>query len=155
MLSSLRRFRQGPSYSPNRLVGQSATLKEWSAQCCTRAKHKTYSPFDDYWVILPTSKAFHYFRAQRDEIRFAFDLPEFVDKITVEDWVCDSFRYKCTYSRNDIAPNMDRSSEYDLKNFPNVFRSLWYLLPCVNSFEVIWRFLERISSASTTSSKSN
>ena len=25
---------------------------------------------------------------------------------------------------NEISPNFDRSSEYDLKNFPNVFRSL-------------------------------
>ena len=28
--SPLRRFRQGPLYSPNRLVSQSATLKGWS-----------------------------------------------------------------------------------------------------------------------------
>ena len=28
----LRRFRQGPSYSPYRLVSQSATLKEWSVK---------------------------------------------------------------------------------------------------------------------------
>ena len=59
----------------NCLVSQSATLKESSVQGCTMAKHKTYSPFDDHWVILPTSKAFHYVRAQRDEIRFAFDPP--------------------------------------------------------------------------------
>ena len=32
-------------------------------------KHKTYSPLDDRWVILTTSKAFHYFRARQDEIR--------------------------------------------------------------------------------------
>ena len=57
------------------------------------AKHNTYSPLDDYWVILTTSKAFHYFRARLDEIRFAFDPPSFVDKITVEDRVSDSFRY--------------------------------------------------------------
>ena len=37
---------------------------------------------------------------------------------------------------------MDKSWEYDLKNFPNVFRSLWYLYPCVISFKVIWRLLE-------------
>ena len=42
-LSPLRRFRQGPSYSPDRVVSQSATLnKECSAQGCKRAKHKTY-----------------------------------------------------------------------------------------------------------------
>ena len=42
---------------------------------CQRAKHKTYSPLDDCWVILTTSKVFHYFRDRRDEIRFAFDPP--------------------------------------------------------------------------------
>ena len=68
-------LRQGSSYSPNRLVSQSATLKEWSVQGCKRAKHKTYSLLDDLWVILSTSKAFHYFRARRDEIRFVFDPP--------------------------------------------------------------------------------
>ena len=58
------------------------------------SKQKTYSPLDDPWVILlTTSKAFHYFRARRDEIRFAFDPPEFVDKITVEDQVGDFYSY--------------------------------------------------------------
>ena len=70
----LGRFRQGPSYSPNRLVSQSATLKEWSVQGCKRAKHKTYSPPDYHWTTL-TTKAFHYFRARRDEFRFAFESP--------------------------------------------------------------------------------
>ena len=64
-LSPLRRFRQGPSYSPNRLVSQSATLKECSVQGCKRAKHNTYSPLNDHWVILSTSKAFRYFLARR------------------------------------------------------------------------------------------
>ena len=31
-LSSLSRLRQGPSYSPNNLVSQSATSKQWSVQ---------------------------------------------------------------------------------------------------------------------------
>ena len=57
---------------------------------CKRAEHKTYSPLDDRLVILTTSKAFHYFRARRYEIRFAFDPPKFVNKITVEDRVSDS-----------------------------------------------------------------
>ena len=90
---ALRRFRQRPSYSPNRLVSQSATLQEWSVQGCKRTKHKTYSPLDDRWVIPTTSKAFHYFRARRDEIRFAFDPPKFVDKINVEDRKSDSLWY--------------------------------------------------------------
>ena len=71
--SPLRRFRQGPSYSPNRLVSQIATFMEWSVQGCKKAKHKTYSPLDDCRVILTTSKAFQYFRARLEEIRFAFD----------------------------------------------------------------------------------
>ena len=45
-------------------LSQSATLKEWSVQGCKGAKHKTYSPLDDHWVILSTSKAFHYFWAR-------------------------------------------------------------------------------------------
>ena len=60
-LSPLWRFRQGPPISPNRLVSQSATLKELSVQGCKRAKHKTYIPLDHRWVILATWKAFHYF----------------------------------------------------------------------------------------------
>ena len=42
-LLRLRRFRQSPLYSSNRLVSQSATLQERSAQCCKRAKHKNYT----------------------------------------------------------------------------------------------------------------
>ena len=74
-LSPLRSFGQGPSYSPNRLVSQSAMLYERSVKGCTRAKHKTYSPLDDHWVILSSSKAFDYFRTRRDEIRCVFDPP--------------------------------------------------------------------------------
>ena len=48
-------------------------LKEMSVQGCTRAKHKIYRPLDDLWLILSTSKAFDYWRARRDKIRFAFD----------------------------------------------------------------------------------
>ena len=61
-LSPLRSFGQVPSYSPNRLVSKSAMLKERHVQGCKRAKHKTYSPLDDHWVILSTSKAFDYIR---------------------------------------------------------------------------------------------
>ena len=66
-LLPLRRFRQGPSYTciPSRLVSQSATLNELSIQGCKRAKHMTYNPINDHWVILTTSKAFHY-SLQRD-----------------------------------------------------------------------------------------
>ena len=74
-LSSLRRFGQGTSFSPNRLVSQSAMLQEKIEQDCKRAKHNNYRPLDDHWIILTTSKAVHYFRARRDEIRSAFDPP--------------------------------------------------------------------------------
>ena len=46
---------------------------------CRRAKHKTYSPLDDQWFILSSSKAFNYFRTRRDEIRCVFDPPYFVN----------------------------------------------------------------------------
>ena len=39
----------------------------------------TYSPLDDHWVILTTSKAFYYYRARQDVIRFAFD-PKILNK---------------------------------------------------------------------------
>ena len=58
------------NYTTTFLVSQSAMLKEWSVQGCNRAKHKTYSPLHDHWVMLT---AFHYFGARRDEIRFVFD----------------------------------------------------------------------------------
>ena len=65
----------------------------------------TFSPFDDSWVILTTLQTYNYFRARRDDIRFAFDPPRFVDKNTVVDRVSDSL----WYSWNDIAPNLERS----------------------------------------------
>ena len=68
-LSPLRRFGQVPSYSPHRLVGQSAMLKERSVQDCRSAKHKTYRLLDDHWVIVSTSKAFDYW--EPDETKFA------------------------------------------------------------------------------------
>ena len=89
-MTPLWRLRQGPSYSPNRLASQSAALKERCVQGCKRVKQKTFSHLDDLWVMLTTSKAFYCFRARRDEIRFAFDPPKFVGKITVEDQVSDS-----------------------------------------------------------------
>ena len=78
--------RQGPSYSPNSLVNQSATLKEWSLPGCKRAEHKTHSPLEDRWVILATSQVFHYFLDRREVIRFTFDPL----KITIEDRVSDN-----------------------------------------------------------------
>ena len=63
---------------------------------CKSANYKTYCALDDRWVILTTSKAFQYFLARRDEIRFAFDPPKFVHNITVgvEDRVSDSLKSK-------------------------------------------------------------
>ena len=86
-LSPLKRFAQVPSYSPRSLVSQSAALWERYAQGCGMVKNKTFSPLDDHWVILSTSKACNYFRAQQDEICCAsgvqniwmFNTPLFVD----------------------------------------------------------------------------
>ena len=78
---------------PTALLVRVQRLKNELYKAAKRAKYKTYSPLDDHWVILSTSNAFNYFRARRDEIRFAFDPLWFVDKITVEYRVSDSFRY--------------------------------------------------------------
>ena len=64
-----------PSYSPLRIVRQSAMLSKRPVQGCRRAKHKTYRPHDDHWIVLSTSKALDYFKARRDETRFVFDPP--------------------------------------------------------------------------------
>ena len=74
-LSPLRRFGQDPSYSPNRLVSQSAMLLERSVQCCRMAKHKTYIPLDEQCVILSFSKAFNY--CETDEMTFGLFLTLF------------------------------------------------------------------------------
>ena len=51
-----------------------------------RAKHKTYSPLDYQWVILPSSKAFSNIQTRRDERNLrAFHPPLFVSQSTVED----------------------------------------------------------------------
>ena len=39
----------------------------------------TYSPLDDRWVILSTTKAFIYFWTRQDEIRRAIDAPYIVE----------------------------------------------------------------------------
>ena len=49
------------------------------------------NPLDDRWVILSSSKAFNFFRTPWDEIRCVFDPPYFVNLITVEDRMRDSF----------------------------------------------------------------
>ena len=76
-MSPLRRFGQVPSYSPHRLVSQSATRfrKDLYKAVHRGTKHETYIPFDDHWVISSASNAFNYFGARRDEIRFAFHPP--------------------------------------------------------------------------------
>ena len=91
-MSPLRRFGQGPSYSPNRLVSQSAPHQERSVQGRRRAKHKTY-------IVLSMINGSYCRRRRRltifepDEIRCVFDPPYFVNYITVEDRVRDSFRH--------------------------------------------------------------
>ena len=41
---------------------------------CKRAKHKTYSPLDDHWVILTMSKAFHFFEMKFVSLLTLFSL---------------------------------------------------------------------------------
>ena len=152
-MSRLGRFRQGPSYSPNRLVSQSATLKEWSVQDCKRAEHKTYSPLGARWVILTTSKAFHYFRARRDEIRFAFDPPKFIDKITVEDRVSDSLWYIILKRYFTEFGQKFRVWPKELpKRFPKLVISVTL---CQKFWSDLKIFRMEIKNASTTSNKSN
>ena len=78
-LSPLGRFGQGLSYSSQCLLSQSAGLQYRFVQGYERVKLKTCRPLDDHWVILMPSKAFNYFRARRNEIPYAFDLPFIVD----------------------------------------------------------------------------
>ena len=73
-LSPLWKIGQDSSYSPKRLISPSATLQGIFVQGCKRAKHKTYHTLDDHWVKLTSSKAFHYSRARRDEIRWREDI---------------------------------------------------------------------------------
>ena len=94
-------------YSPYHLVSQS--MYNASGKICTRpiqspppcqseyvqrlmerSVQDLYSPLDHCWVILTTPKNLSIFRARRDEIRCAFNPPQFVDKINVEDRVSDS-----------------------------------------------------------------
>ena len=75
-LCLLRMFGQVPLYSPNRIVSQSAMLKERSLKGRRRVKHQNFRPLDDRWVRLSTSSSFNYFRAaRRVEFSFAFDPP--------------------------------------------------------------------------------
>ena len=124
ILSPLQRFGQGPSCSPHRLVSQSAMLKEESVHGRRGAKYKTYCLRGGPRVILSTSKAFYYICSRSNEINWAPEPSKFVNKITVKDGWEIPF---VTYSLKGIAPNFDKSSEYDLKIFQNVLRSLWYL----------------------------
>ena len=78
--SPLRRFGQGPSHSSHRLVSQSAMPQEGSVYCCRSIKHKTYCPLNYHWVEAIIFS--NYFRAHREEIRCAFDLPWFVDQVS-------------------------------------------------------------------------
>ena len=74
-----------------------------------------------------------YWRRRRRFTIFEPDKMEFALSLTHLSWQTRS-PYKTrwvnpldTYSWKDIAPNLDKSAEYDPKNFPNVFRRLWYL----------------------------
>ena len=98
-----------PSYSPHRLASQSAMLQERSVQGCRRTKYKTHSPLDDHWIILSTSKPFLKQISSPTRCNLLRLWPSLICRIEV--WVSDSFW-------NIFVSNLDRSSEYDLKNFP-------------------------------------
>ena len=100
------------------LVRVQLMRQESSVHGFIRAKHKTYSPLGDHWVIMALSKAFNYFRTRRDKIDCAFDSLRFLSKITVKDWMRDSFWP--IFLKQNIT-------KFRQKNFPNVFQSLWYL----------------------------
>ena len=72
VMSPLKRFEQVRSYSPRRLVGQSAILKENSVQCCRRVKNKGYRPLDYHSVIFRRRRRFTIFES--DETDFASHL---------------------------------------------------------------------------------
>ena len=105
-------------------------------------------------VIPTTSKAFDYFRARRDEIRFTFDPPE----LCWQDHCRRQGEWFLVIQNpwNDFAPNLDRRSEYDLKNFPNVFPKLVISITlCQKFWSDLKIFRMEIKNASATSSKSN
>ena len=103
--------------------------------------------------ILTTSKAFHYFRARRDEIRFAFDPPQFVDKITVEDRVSDSLWYIILKRYFTEFGQKFRVWPKELpKRFPQL---VIYVTLCQKFWSDLKIFRMEIKNASTTSSKSN
>ena len=84
-LGSSKMFGQVPSYSPNRLVSQSAILyvSYVLVQGCKRTKQKRLSPLNYHRVILQRPRRLTIFEPRRDEIRCAFDPPKSVDKIIV------------------------------------------------------------------------
>ena len=97
------------------------------------------SPIDDRWVILTTLKAFHYFRARQDEIRFAFDPPKFVDNITVEYRLSDSLWYIIL---KRYSTKFGQKFRVWPKELPKRFPKLVIFVTSCQKFEVIWRFLE-------------
>ena len=67
-----------------------------------------------------------YFRRRRlltilepNETKFASHLTILSLYTRLDQWEIPSE----TYSWNDISPNLDKMSEYDLKHFPNVFET--------------------------------
>ena len=101
----------------NRLVSQSTTLQERYVHGWKRGKYKTYRPLDDLCVILMTSNAFHYYRDES----CAFEPIQFVYKNTIETGWLIPFD---TCSGNDIAPNLDKSSERTSQTFSESY-DIW------------------------------
>ena len=101
--------------------------------------------------MLTTSKAFHYFRPRRDEVRFAFDPPKFVDKITIEDKVSDFLWYILLKRYFTKFGQKFRVWHKELpKRFPKLVISVTF---CQKFWSDLKIFRMEIKNASTTSSK--
>ena len=98
-------------------------------------------------------RRFTIFRARRDEIRFAFDPPKFVNKITVEDRVSDSLwniilkRYFTKFGQKFRVWPKELP-----KRFPKLVISVTL---CQKFWSDLKIFRMEIKNVSTTSSKSN
>ena len=98
-------------------------------QCFRNDLHKAVKRPSTRPIVLSMIVGTYWRRRRRltifepDEMKFASPLTLFILKTRSPKktgWVIPLD----TYSWNDVAPNLDRISEYDLKNFPKGFRSL-------------------------------
>ena len=119
---------------PIALLVKSAMPEERSVQGWRRAKHKTYSPLDDYRVILLTSNAFtcYYFRAGRDEIHFDF-LPSLVccrhrrpGKRFLRKHILETKFHQSWTKAQSMTKERQLLNSRTLNPYPVILYSLWY-----------------------------